>query len=108
MSLINAMCSELHLTARKRDKRLHMSFRNGALAAHDLVPHRCDATGNTVAGLLDARCCAGGVSQHALRGWLLDLANAAPSLKLSFNGEDLHGTEPAGAPSAPHKLGPPA
>ena len=107
MSLINAMCSELHLTARKRDKQLRMSFRDGALAEHELSPHASDATGNAMAGLLDAACCAGGVNEDALRDWLLDLAAAAPSLKLSFNGEALRGNEASDPPSAMRNVSPP-
>ena len=97
MSLINTLCSELCVTARKRDATLRMKFLNGQLSREELIDTRSQDTGNTVSGTVRPQLQDDGADAEAIRRWLLGVRAASPSLKLHFNGQELHGSPPSDA-----------
>ncbi len=89
MSLVNALCSALTLTVRKRDRTLTMTFDNGRLVASDTVEAPNEGTGLTVSCRLRPEVPAGGAGTAELEAWLLGLTVVHPTLKLFFNGREL-------------------
>jgi DNA gyrase/topoisomerase IV subunit B len=92
MSLVNVLCSELTVTARKHDATLRMSFRGGSLRDQELVEVKSEDTGNKVSGTVDPQFRKCGLDTERLRQWLVQVLSTCPSLKLFFNGEDVRGT----------------
>jgi DNA gyrase/topoisomerase IV subunit B len=88
-SLVNVLCSELSITARKPDVTLRMSFKNGRLADHELVDAKSGETGNTIAGQVNPHLQIDGVDIQKLGQWLIGLLTAIPTLKVFFNGLEL-------------------
>jgi DNA gyrase/topoisomerase IV subunit B len=90
MSLINALCCELTVTARRQDATLRMSFRGGSLCDQQLFEVKSEGTGNTVSGTVDSQFQKRGLHTQKLQQWLLEVLAASPSLKLFFNGQEIH------------------
>ena len=89
MSLVNALCSELTLTVRKRDETLTMAFRNGLLQGSSRIATRSEETGVTVRARLRPELPAEATGTLQLEEWLHGLVQTHPSLKLFFNGHAL-------------------
>jgi DNA gyrase/topoisomerase IV subunit B len=89
MSLVNAMCSELNLTVRKRDETLQMSFRDGRVQGSSRTAVHSTETGITVSAKLNTRLQGDGAAPRQLEDWLLSILHTCPSLKLFFNGRQL-------------------
>lgn len=89
ISLVNVLCSELAITARKLDATLRMSFINGQLGDHELVDAKSSETGNTISGKVKSQLQKADVDIHSLRQWLIGLLTASPTLRLFFNGLEL-------------------
>ncbi len=89
LSLINVLCSQLTVTARKQDATLRMLFRDGNLCEQELIEGRSEVTGNTISGTVDRQFRKRGLDQQALRRWLLDILAASQSLRLFFHGEEM-------------------
>lgn len=89
MSLVNALCSELALTVRKKHETLQWQFLGGQLHASHRVVVATEETGITVAARIDPRLQAGGVATGPLEAWLLGVLASSPSLRLHFNGRAL-------------------
>ena len=90
ISLINVLCSELAVTTYKQDVTLRMSFKSGRLGDYDIVNVKSEGTGNAISGSVDPQRQKGGVDIRRLRQWLVCLLTASPTLKLFFNGLELH------------------
>jgi DNA gyrase/topoisomerase IV subunit B len=90
LSLVNALCCELTVTARKRGATLRMSFRGGSLRNQELLNVRSEGTGNTISGAVDSQFQKRALDAQELQRWLLGVLAASPSLKLHFNGRELH------------------
>lgn len=90
MSLVNALCSELTLTVRKRDATLQLLFRDGQLCESNRMAVLSEETGITVSAQVSPQLQAGVVATEQLEAWLLGVLAASPSLKLFFNGRQLH------------------
>ena len=90
LSLINAMCSELTVIARKRDVTLRMSFRSAHLFDSERLEVDSQETGNTISGTLGPHIQTTSVDTTTLQQWLQSILAALPSLKLYFNGVALH------------------
>jgi DNA gyrase/topoisomerase IV subunit B len=90
LSLINALCCELTVTARKQDATLRMSFRGGNLRDQELLKVRSEGTGNTISGAVDSQFQKCDLDKQKLQQWLLGVLAASPTLKLYFNGLELH------------------
>ena len=90
MSLINALCCELTATARKQDATLRMSFQGGSLCGQELYEVKSEGTGNTISGTVDSQFQKCGLDTQKLQQWLLEVLAASPSLKLFFNGQEIH------------------
>lgn len=90
MSLVNTLCSELTVTARKRDATLRMKFRDGQLSREELLDVRSEETGNLISGIVRRQLQNVGSNPGHLRQWLLGIQAASPSLKLYFNGQHLY------------------
>lgn len=90
MSLVNALCSELVLTVRKRDAMLQLFFRDGQLCESTRTDLASEETGITVAACINPQLQAAGVVTQQLEEWLLGVLAASPSLQLFFNGRQLH------------------
>ena len=90
MSLVNAMCSELVLTVRKRDAMLRLLFRDGQLCESTRTDLAFDETGITVSACINPQLQTSGVATQQLEDWLLGVLAASPSLQLFFNGRQLH------------------
>ena len=90
MSLVNALCSELIVTVRKQDVTLQLTFRDGRPCGSELVNVSSGATGIAISGTVSPQMQRSGVGVQKLQQWLLGLLAASPSLKLFFNGHELH------------------
>lgn len=90
MSLVNALCSELALMVRKRDATLQLLFRDGQLRESNRMAVLSEETGITVSARINPQLQGGGVAAEQLEEWLLGVLAACPSLKLFFNGRQLH------------------
>jgi DNA gyrase/topoisomerase IV subunit B len=90
LSLVNALCSELTVIARRPDATLRLSFRAGRLCGEviDRVPSA--VTGNTVSGTVDRRLRPSDAVAEDLGPWLEGVLAVHPALTLSFNGRALH------------------
>lgn len=89
MSLINALCSDLALTVRKRDETLQLLFRNGKLHDSKRVAVASEETGITVSATINPQLHKGDVAGEQLQDWLLGVLASSPSLRLFFNGFEL-------------------
>lgn len=89
MSLINALCSELTLTVRKRDERLEQAFREGRLESSDRIAVASQETGITLSGKINPQLRCGEADVARLEGWLLEVLASSPSLRLFLNGREL-------------------
>jgi DNA gyrase subunit B len=89
MSLVNAMCSELHLTVRKRDAMLQLLYRDGRLCENKRTDEPSDETGISVCAQINPQLAGGSAATHQLEEWLLGVLSASPSLNLYFNGRQL-------------------
>jgi DNA gyrase/topoisomerase IV subunit B len=92
MSLVNILCSELSVTARKREATLQMNFLNGQLSREELIEIRSEDTGNLISGTVRPQFQSDGANSEYIRRWLLRVHAGSPSLKLYFNGQALHGS----------------
>ena len=90
MSLVNALCSSLDVTARRRAATLRMRFRNGQLSGEELIDVGSEVTGNTVSGTVHPQLQKHGADMTRIRRWLRSVLAASPALKLYFNGQELH------------------
>ena len=90
ISLINVLCAELDVTTHKRDETLLMKFKRGRLCDYDVVNAKFRETGNGISGHVNPQLQTSGVDTRLLREWLVELLTANPTLKLFFNGEELH------------------
>lgn len=89
MSMVNAICSELALTVKKRDATLHVLFRDGQLSESNRVVVESEETGITVAAKLQPQLQGSGVATRQLEEWLQGVLDVSPTLKLFFNGRQL-------------------
>lgn len=99
ISLINVLCSELEVTARKPDVTLRMSFQNGRLVDHELIDGKSGETGNTISGKVNPHLQNDGVEVQKLEQWLIGLLTASPTLRLFFNGLELSAPSQTSTPS---------
>ena len=90
MSLINVLCSELTVMVRKPGLTFRMFFRNGVLCDQERVEAGSNGTGNTISGIV-APHLSQRIDEQALVRWLHGIKAATPSLKLHFNGREVHG-----------------
>jgi len=90
MSLINVLCKELTVMVRKPGFTFRMFFRNGSLCDQERVEAGSSGTGNTISGIV-APHLSQGIDEQALMRWLHGIKAATPSLKLHFNGREIHG-----------------
>lgn len=89
MSLINALCSDLTLTVKKRDETLQLLFRDGKLHDSNRKNIESDETGITVSATINPQLQRGVVAGEQLHNWLLGVLASSPSLELFFNGRKL-------------------
>ena len=89
-SLVNVLCSELMVVVRKRDMTLQLSFRDAHPCGSELENVSSDETGIAISGTVSHRFQTSGVHVQQLQQWLLGILEASPSLKLFFNGHELH------------------
>lgn len=90
MSLLNAMCSELCVTVRKKSGTLRITYRAGHLHEEQRDHQANDETGNMVAGTVDSQIQRIHTSAEGIEQWLSRVSAANPGLKLYFNGKALH------------------
>ena len=88
--LVNAMCSALTLTVKKRDATLQMQFRDGQLCESNRAAVVSEETGITISAQINPQLQGGGTATEPLEAWLLGVLAVSPSLKLYFNGRQLH------------------
>lgn len=89
MSLVNALCSELALTVKKRDETLQLLFKDGALQNKSRTTVESEETGITVSGTINPQLPRSGVAAERLEDWLLTVLASSPALKLYFNNRQL-------------------
>jgi DNA gyrase/topoisomerase IV subunit B len=97
MSLVNALCSELTVTVKKRDATLRIWFRDGALTGSHRTDVDSEETGTTVSATLKPQLQGNGETAVRLEAWLLDVLLSCPSLKLIFNGRQLQSRQQSDA-----------
>ena len=90
MSLVNALCSQLTLTVRKRDATLQLLFRDGQLCESSRTAVLSEETGITVSAQINPHLQGGGVAAEQLEAWLQGVLAVSPTLSLYFNGRQLH------------------
>jgi DNA gyrase/topoisomerase IV subunit B len=90
MSFVNAVCSELLLTVRKPSETLTASFKNGRFQSVIRSPGASQETGITVQARLRPALSAGVADSDELDAWLRGVAQVHPTLRLFFNGRELH------------------
>ena len=90
MSFINAMCSELTLTVRKRDETLQLLFRDGQLHDSNRMVAVSEETGITISAKIAPRLQMVSLTTKRLEEWLQGLLASSPSLRLFFNGHQLY------------------
>ena len=93
MSLVNALCSELALTVRKRDETLQLLFRDGKLYERNRMNMKSEETGITISAVTNPQLQMDGVAVEQLQDWLLSVLASSPSLKLYFNGCELQASQ---------------
>jgi DNA gyrase subunit B len=89
MSLINALCSNLQVTVRKREGILQQSFEHGCTSGVSYLAADEGEPGNTVAGTINPLLQRHGVHVAMLRQWLRNALSVNSSLELHLNGERL-------------------
>lgn len=89
MSLLNSLCSALHVTVRKHDATLSMVFEQGRLVSHEVSDATSENTGNAICGEVSAGIESRSVDEQALKDWLRAIAATSPALHLYFNGQEL-------------------
>jgi hypothetical protein len=67
-----------------------MSFKGGRLSDYHMVNVKSEETGNAISGNINPQLQEDGVDARRLRQWLASLLTASPTLKLFFNGLELH------------------
>lgn len=97
MSMINALCSELTLTVRKREETLEMWFRNGKLLQSHREAQHSQETGMSVLARINANLHGAAVTTAHLETWLQGVLITNPALKLYFNGQLLQSPNRGGA-----------
>ena len=90
MSFINAMCSELTLTVRKRDETLQLLFRDGQIHESNRAVAVSAETGITISAKIAPKLQMDGLGNKRLEQWLQCVLASSPSLRLFFNGSQLH------------------
>ncbi len=91
MSLLNGLCSELHLTVRKPDETLLLGFRAARLCEERRLSEANAVCGNTVQGEVRRELQARPTDEARLEAWLCRLGRVNPGLSLNFNGKQLAG-----------------
>ena len=97
MSMVNALCSELSLTVRKRDETLHLVFRDGQLHSRDRMAKPSTETGITVAASIKPQLQSAAAGTRQIQEWLQGVLAVSPSLRLFFNGVELQAPSPGAA-----------
>ena len=97
MSLLNALCSELSVTVRKKTETLCMNYRAGRLHEELRVKNENEATGNTVSGKVSSHLQLAGTSVASIEHWLVGVLAANAGLKMHFNGKELHASRTGAA-----------
>ena len=97
MSLLNALCSELALTVKKRDATLQLLFRDGQLCESNRTAAPSEETGITVSAKIRSHLSGNTTAMDGLERWLLGVLANSPSLVLFFNGRQLHAPPQAAA-----------
>ena len=90
MSLLNALCSELSVTVRKKHGTLRITYRAGRLHEEQRDDRANEETGNMVAGTVDSQIQRTHTRAESIEQWLLLVVAASPGLKLYFKGKALH------------------
>ncbi len=98
LSLVNALCSELRVTARNAAGSTSLAFRDGRLEMHEPIERDAGKTGNAVSGTIRAELQPRDADVPRVEHWLRALRAAHPSLAIRLNGVDL---PPASAQAAP-------
>ncbi len=91
MSLLNSLCSELHLTVRKPDETLLLTFRAARRCEERRLSEANAVCGNTVHGVVRRELQARPTDEARLEEWLCRLGQVHPGLSLNFNGKQLAG-----------------
>lgn len=89
ISLVNALCSELALTVKKRDETLQLLFQDGKLQNKSRTKVESEETGITVSAKINPQVQRSGVAADLLQDWLLGVLASNPTLKLFFNDREL-------------------
>ena len=89
MSLINAMCLELALTARNSGEMLEVLFRDGKLVRTNRTKTISSETGNTISAKISPQLQKNDANTQEIEAWLLGVLASSRSLKLFFNGREI-------------------
>ena len=90
MSLLNALCSELSVVVHKTDATLRMTYHHGHLCEEEHLNIPAESTGTTVSGVISLTLPRGQTDIKDIEQWLLGVLASNPTLKLHFNGTELH------------------
>lgn len=86
MSLVTALCSELHLTVRTPAETLRLRYADGRLCGETREQGPNTRTGNTIEGRLRAELSLQPGDEATLERWLVHLQRLHPTLGVVFNG----------------------
>jgi len=90
MSLLNALCCDLSVVVRKTDATLRMTYQYGHLCEEEHLKIPAESTGTTVSGVISPTLPCGQTNIKDIEKWLLSVLASNPTLKLHFNGTELH------------------
>ncbi len=93
MSLLNALCSELTVSVKKKDKTLRLNYQAGRLCDQECVETSAQSTGTTVSGTVNPTLQAGPTDAAEIESWLNCVLAAHPAMTLFFNGKALAASE---------------
>ncbi|MCP5283753.1 MAG: hypothetical protein H6933_02520 [Burkholderiaceae bacterium] len=86
MSLLNSLCQELHVSSRRSEGGVRLTFVEGRHSNQEALPPGSEESGNTVSGTLRKALQSQPTDAQAIEQWLSAVADTHPGLLLSFNG----------------------
>jgi DNA gyrase/topoisomerase IV subunit B len=86
MSLLNVLCHDLQVTARRREGGVTVRFIDGLHSGQESLPAGSEDSGNKASATLHKALQTQPTDENAIALWLSVVARSHPGLLLSFNG----------------------
>jgi DNA gyrase/topoisomerase IV subunit B len=86
MSLLNSLCQELHVSSRRSEGGVRLTFIEGRRSNQEALPPGPEESGNKVSGILRKVLQSEPTDEQTIEQWLSAVAGTHPGLVLRFNG----------------------